>query len=134
MNACMLLQASLGDKRLFAEVAVESLERVVERPVHFQAVLGGKALSANLTAVRPHPCVVQHMNTERVQLGQRLATDVTHELPFGTVLCRVFRLLRIFCHRGSRHAGSLRFLMLVTGQMRPERGCILELFIADLKG
>lgn len=99
MNACMLLKASLGDERLLAEVAVKSLERVVERPVHFQAVLGGKALPADLTAVRPHPCVVQHMNTERVQLGHRLATDVTHELSLGAVLRRVVRSFKILCDR-----------------------------------
>lgn len=133
VNTCMFLQASFSDKRLFAEAAVKSLKRVVERPVHFQAVLGGKALPADLAAVRPHPCVVQHMNTERVKLGQRLATDVTHKLPLGAVLRRVFRPLRIFSDSGSRHAGSLGLLMLVTGQMCPQRRCILELFIADLK-
>lgn len=83
VNACMLLQASLGDERFLTDSALKSLEGVVQRPVHLQTVLGGKALPAHLAGVWPHPCVVQHMNAQGVQLGQSLATDVTHKLPFG---------------------------------------------------
>ncbi len=134
VNACMLLQASLGNERFLTDSALKSLEGVVQRPVHLQTVLGGKALPANLAGVWPHPRVVQHVNAQGVQLGKSLATDVTHKLPFGAVLHLIFWPLRIFCGCGSRHAGSLGLLMLVTGQMRSERSCVLEFLIANLWG
>lgn len=92
----------------------------MQRPVHLQAVLGGKAFPANLAGVRPHPCVVQHVNAQGVQLGQSLATDVAHKLPFGAVPRLIFGPLRIFCGHGPCHADSLGLLMLVTGQMCTE--------------
>lgn len=79
----MFLQASFGDERLLTDSAVKSLEGVVQCSVHLQAVLGGKALSADFAGVRPHPRVVQHMNTQRVQLGHSLATNVAHKLSSG---------------------------------------------------
>lgn len=62
----------------------------MQRSVHLQAVLSGKAFPANLAGVRPHPRVVQHVNAQGVQLRQSLATDVAHKLSFGAVPRLIF--------------------------------------------
>lgn len=79
----MLLHAALADKAFLAILALELLAGVVQRPVHLQAVLVGEGLVAHLARVRPHTRVVQHVDPQRVQLGQRLAADVAHKLPLG---------------------------------------------------
>lgn len=83
MNAGVLSQTPLGNEGLVAHGAVEALGSVMQSSVHLQVVLGREALPADPARVWPHSCMVQHVDAQRVQLGQRLATNVTYKLTFG---------------------------------------------------
>lgn len=55
----------------------------MQSSVHLQVVLGGEALPTDPARVWPHTCMVQHVDAQRVQLGQCLTTNVTHKLTLG---------------------------------------------------
>lgn len=68
MKAGMLLHAPLAHERLLTEFALELFGDVVQRSVHLQTVFVSERLAADLTRVRPHTCVIQHVDPQRVQL------------------------------------------------------------------
>lgn len=68
MEAGVLLHAALAHKRLLTELTLELLGDVVQRSVHLQAVFVCKRLAADLAGVRPHAGVIQHVDTQRVEL------------------------------------------------------------------
>lgn len=131
MHAGVLLHAALADKALLAVLALELLGGVVQRPVHLQAVLVGEGLVAHLARVRPHARVVQHVDPQRVQLGQRLAADVAHKLPLGVRRQRPLVQV-VVARRRLAERRPLAALLLVSRQVGPQRGRVLELFAAQL--
>ena len=83
MQAGVLLHAALAHKGLLTVFTLELLGDVVQRTVHLQAVLVGERLAADLAGVRPHACVIQHVDPQGVELRQRLPADVAHKFSFG---------------------------------------------------
>lgn len=83
VKAGVLLHAPLAHKSLLTEHTLELFGNIVQRSVHLQAVLVGERLAADLTGVRPHARVVQHVDPQRVQLRQRLPANVAHKFSLG---------------------------------------------------
>ena len=142
VHAGVLLHAAAADEGLAAVAALELLGVVVQRAVHLQAVLVGERLAAHLAAVRPHARVVQHVDAQRVQLGQRLAADVADELPLGAHARLVVRVAALVGPevgggggggRGLEGQRPLATVLLVAGEVGPQRGGVLELLTAQLQ-
>lgn len=132
MNADVLIQAPLADEGLITHRAVETLGRVVQSSVHLQVMFGGKALSTDPAGMWPHACMVQHVDAQRVQLGQGLATNVTHKLTLGATFRLTLEPIRELIRRSSSQRCFLALLMLMTSQVGTKRDGILELFITQL--
>lgn len=138
VEAGVLLHAPLAYKQLLAVFTLELLGEPVQRPVDAQAVLVGERLAAHLAGVRPHPRVVQHVDPEGVQLRQGLAADVADELSLGVrrqglVLQLALSLpLGSLFRRGFAQRRPVAALLLVPGQVRAERGGVLELLMTQL--
>lgn len=68
MNAGVLLHAPLAHKRLLTVFTLELFGDVVQHSVHLQTVFVGERLAADLTGVRPHARVIEHVYPQGVQL------------------------------------------------------------------
>lgn len=68
VKAGVLLHAPLAHKRLLTVFTLELFGDVVQRSVHFQAVFVGERLAADLAGVRPHARVIQHVDSQGVEL------------------------------------------------------------------
>lgn len=141
MQAGVLLHAALADEGLVTILTLELFGDVVEGAVHLEAVLVGEGLAAHLARVRPHARVVQHVDAQRVELGQRLAADVAHKLALGVGPRRLGVLAAVGEVRGGgggrrRRLGGgrpLDALLLVAGQVGAQGGGVLEVFAAQLE-
>lgn len=74
--------------------------------------------------MRSHPSVVQHVDPERVQLGQGLSADVANKFSLGVRrLCLVLEFavsLPLRNLRGLAERRSVAALLLVSRQVRAE--------------
>lgn len=126
VEAGVLLHAPLAYKQLLAVFTLELLGEPMQRPVNAQAVLVGEGLAAHFAGVRSHPGVVQHVDPQRVQLGQGLSADVANKFSLGVRrLClvlefAVFLSLRSLRWRGLAERRSVAALLLVPCQVRAE--------------
>ena len=75
--------------------------------------------------------MVEHVNPQRVQLRKSLSTDVTDKLSLGASLGPAVPLEALLAvGLGDPDQGRpLTLLVLVSGQMGPQRGRVLELLV-----
>ena len=126
MDAGVLLHAPLAHKHLLTVRTLELFGDIVQRSMHLQAVFVGERLAADFAGVRPHACVIQHVDPQRVELRQRLPADVAHKLSFG--VWRQVLLVQVAFHLalgalfywGFGDGRSLAALLLVSGQVGAE--------------
>lgn len=75
--------------------------------------------------------MVQHVDPQRIQLRKSLSTDVTDKLSLGASLGSAVHLEALFTVGlgDPDQGGPLTLLVLVSGQMGPQRGSVLELLV-----